>query len=59
MATGCGSKAVASLFIALAHGTGRRAVLLLTQRTWGNVQMMTDGCIRHPNEKPPSFLVFG
>ena len=38
---------------------GQVTVLLLTQRTWGNVQMMADGCIRHPNEKPPSFLVFG
>ena len=38
---------------------GQVTILLLTQRTWGNVQMMTDGCIRHPNEKPPSFLVFG
>lgn len=38
---------------------GQVTVLLLTQRTWGNVQMMTDGRICHPNEKPPSFLVFG
>ena len=38
---------------------GRIAALLLTQRTWGNVQMIADGCIRQPNEKPPNFLVFG
>ena len=38
---------------------GQVTVLLLTQRTWSNVQMMTDGNIRHTNEKPPSFLVLG
>lgn len=45
--------------LAQAPKDGQVTVLLLTQRTWGNVQMMTDGHMRHPDEKPPDFLVFG
>ncbi len=45
--------------LAKAPADGRVAVLLLTQRTWGNVQMVVDGSIRRPDEKPPDFLVFG
>ena len=45
--------------LAKAPKDGRVAVLLLTQRTWGNVQMVVDGSIRYPDEKPPNFLVFG
>ncbi len=45
--------------LAKAPTDGRVAVLLLTQRTWGNVQMVVDGSIRRPDEKPPNFLVFG
>ena len=44
--------------LAKAPEDGHVAVLLLTQRTWSNVQMVVDGCIRRPDEKPPNFLVF-